>query len=83
MLYLRVVSASFHTSEKNGRLVLTISGSFDSHAAVEIRPEIDRLIQRPEDVVVDASELCSMDSAGLAALVLLHKTNAPRASSSG
>lgn len=52
---------------ENNVLTVTLRGEIDHHSAVNVRGEIDALIceSRPEQTVIDLSEIDFMDSSGL------------------
>lgn len=52
---------------------LNIDDDFDAAYVTRVRPQIDRLAEAGEDVVLDLSKVDFIDSSGLGALVFLHK----------
>ena len=54
-------------AEKDGDLVVRITGDIDHHSAPGIREEIDRLLEekKPEKLLLDLGETDFMDSSGL------------------
>lgn len=55
------------TYSSEGNLVVKLGGELDHHSAREIREELDRMIAetRPENLVLELSEIDFMDSSGL------------------
>ena len=50
-----------------------IDDDLDATYVTRLRPQIDRLAEAGEDVVLDLSQVDFIDSSGLGALVFLHK----------
>ena len=55
------------TAEKDGDLVVCITGDVDHHSAVGLREEIDRLLEekKPKNLLLDLGGTDFMDSSGL------------------
>jgi anti-sigma B factor antagonist len=52
---------------------LQIDDDLDASYVTRVRPNIERLAEASEDVVLDLSKVEFVDSSGLGALVFLHK----------
>src|SRR2546423_6961144 len=64
----------FDRIDKGDETVLSIEGAFDALSAPKVRGALDAVVaeQRPE-VAVDLSQLTSIDSSGIGAVVSLYK----------
>ncbi len=55
------------TAEKDGSLIVRITGDIDHHSAPGIREEIDRemILKNPKEIILDLGNTDFMDSSGL------------------
>jgi anti-anti-sigma factor len=67
----------FQTTEKDGMVVLAISGELDAITVFDLRPEITRVVDeiKPRHVKLDFSALRLIDATGIGAFVDLFKRN--------
>lgn len=59
--------------------ILALDGEFDLHTAPEVDRVLDLLLRRaPRRLVVDLSQVCFLNSAGLEVLIACHRRAGPR-----
>lgn len=59
--------------------VLALDGEFDLYTAPEVDRALNRILSRcPRRLVVDLSQVCFLNSAGLEVLIACHRQAAPR-----
>src|ERR1043166_8367951 len=59
--------------------VLALDGEFDLYTAPEVGRALDLILRRsPRRLVVDLSQVCFLNSAGLEVLIACHQQAAPR-----
>lgn len=65
---------SYLNEERGNTHVLKLHGSLDALTVPDVRPQVDRLVERgPIKVVVDLSNVTTIDSSGVAVVVSLFK----------
>jgi anti-sigma B factor antagonist len=65
---------NYVNQERGDTHVLRLQGSLDALTVPDVRPQVDRLIERgPIKVVVDLSSVTTIDSSGVAVVVSLFK----------